>query len=261
MIKIMSYNVNGIRAAIQKGLVNFLSIHNPDILCVQEIKANEEDIDTKAFEELGYHCYFFSAQKKGYSGVGILSKTKPLEIIKGNEYQQSNDEGRVLMAVYKNMSVLSVYMPSGTTGDERQTYKYQWLDEFLSYIKKLESKYPKLVICGDYNICHQTIDIHDPKGNAKSSGFLPEERAWMDKFFNYGFVDSFRYKYPDLKDQYSWWSFRFNARSKNKGWRIDYISVTQNLSTLIKDAFILPEEKHSDHCPIGILIEKDSRQM
>ncbi|MGL6022873.1 MAG: exodeoxyribonuclease III [Chitinophagaceae bacterium] len=249
-MKIISYNVNGIRAAMQKGLVNFLSIHNPDVLCVQEIKANEEDIDTTAFEELGYHSYFFSAQKKGYSGVGILSKIKPLEIMKGNEYQQSNDEGRVLMAVYKNFSVLSVYMPSGTTGDLRQNYKYQWLDEFLLSIKKIEKKYPQLIICGDYNICHQAIDIHDPKNNAKSSGFLPKERAWIDKFLNSGFVDSFRYKYPNLENQYSWWSFRSNARLKNKGWRIDYISVTKNLSTYIKEASILFEEKHSDHCPI-----------
>jgi exodeoxyribonuclease-3 len=249
-MRIISYNVNGIRSAISKGFKEWLATNPADIICLQEIKANVEDIDTSIFEELGYDNYWYPAQKKGYSGVGILTKIKPDNIVYGNGIMQSDAEGRVLRADFGDITLLSTYFPSGSSGDERQTYKYQWLDEFYEYIKTLKKTRPKLIICGDYNICHQPIDIHNPVSNKNSSGFLPEERAWMDKFFELGFVDTFRRIHPTTAHAYSWWSFRFNARKQNKGWRIDYISVTQPIAASITDASIYPEIVHSDHCPV-----------
>jgi exodeoxyribonuclease-3 len=248
-MKIYSYNVNGIRAAIKKGLLDWIQETNPDILCFQELKANVEDIDKVAFEELGYHTYWFSAQKKGYSGVGVISRIKPLNVICGNDQEQGNFEGRTLQLEFENFYLVNTYFPSGSSGEERQTYKMKFLDEYIHWIKKLKSSYRNLIICGDYNICHKAIDIHDPIGNKKSSGFLPEEREWMDDFFMEGMIDSFRQINPH-PHQYSWWSARFNARANNKGWRIDYICVSESLKDKIRDVAILPDVKHSDHCPI-----------
>ncbi len=253
-IRIISYNINGIRAGIRKGFVEWLSTDPADIICLQEIKAQEADIDTSIFERQGYRIYIFPAERKGYSGVAILSKILPGNVEYGHNNKQSDFEGRVIRADYGDLSVISAYFPSGTTGDERQQYKYQWLDEFLAYLKKLRKSRPKLVVCGDYNIAHKEIDIHNPKSSSKASGFLPDERAWMDKFFNNGFQDGFRL-INQQTDQYTWWhQLRPSTRLQNKGWRIDYINVTDNLKDNVVDAKILPGVKHSDHCPVSLTL-------
>lgn len=250
-MKIYSYNVNGIRSAISKDWMEWLKDSNADVLCLQEIKAEAGNIqkDIEALEKMGYHSYWYSAQKKGYSGVAIISKEKPLHVEYGCGNEKFDFEGRIIRADYKEFSLISVYMPSGSSGDERQQVKYEFLDFFLKYIKELKVKFPKLVISGDYNICHKAIDIHNPKSNANSSGFLPEERAWMDSFVENGFIDSFRFFNAD-PHHYSWWSFRANSRAKNLGWRIDYQMATDNLKNNLVNASILPHIKHSDHCPI-----------
>lgn len=255
MLKIITYNVNGIRSALNKGFIDFLEAESPDIVCVQEIKANAGDFDEGQFKQLGYHCYWYSAGKKGYSGVGILSKIEPVHIVRGIGHDMFDNEGRVIRADYNGFSVMSCYFPSGTTGDIRQAVKYQFLDHFYDHIRdhRLSNKDSKLVICGDYNICHQAIDIHDPISNKHSSGFLPEERAWMDKWFETGMIDSFRLHNPQ-PHAYTWWSFRSAARSRNKGWRIDYISVTSNMRDAVESSGILDSYVHSDHCGSYITI-------
>jgi exodeoxyribonuclease-3 len=254
-MRIISYNVNGIRAAMNKGFIEWLKTEPADVICVQETKALKDNVDHQQFTKLGYHDYWFSAQKKGYSGVAVFTKTKPDNIVLGNGHGASDDEGRVIQLDFGDTRLINAYFPSGTSGDERQGFKYGWLDEFLSYLNKLKKKHPKLILCGDYNIAHHEIDIHDPKGNKKSSGFLPEERAWMDKFIASGWVDSFRVIHPE-PHRYSWWSQRFpSVRLQNKGWRIDYIAVTEPLRKNIQDAEIYPDIKHSDHCPVYLDIK------
>ena len=253
-MKIISYNINGIRAAIRKGLVEWIAENDFDILCFQETKAQPEQIDSEAFEKLGYHCYWHSAVKKGYSGVGIITKVKPDHVEIGSGMEQYDYEGRILRADYGELSVMSVYIPSGSSGDARQEVKMQFLTDFLNYCNELRKERPQLIISGDYNICHKPIDIHDPVRNKNTSGFKPEERAWMDDWFSSGFVDTFRQFVTD-PHHYSWWSYRANARNNNKGWRIDYHSATDNLKVRLKGATILPDVKHSDHCPI--LVELD----
>lgn len=254
-MKVISYNVNGIRSAMNKGLVTWLANELPDVFCLQEIKAHKDNVDYKQFESLGYETFWYPAQKKGYSGVAIFSKIKPDKVVYGNGYAQSDMEGRVIRADFGQVTVISAYFPSGTSGDERQTYKYQWLDEFFDYIEQLKAEGRALIVCGDYNICHKPIDIHNPVSNKNSSGFLPEERAWMDRWFGNQLVDTFRLHYPDLKDQYSWWSYRANARGNNKGWRIDYISVSQQLKDNVSAASIMADAVHSDHCPVAAIID------
>lgn len=254
-MRIISYNVNGIRAAIRKGFIDWLATDPADVLCLQEIKALKDDFDYCTIEDLGYHCYTYSAQKKGYSGVAILSRIEPKQIVYGSGRERSDEEGRVLRMDLEDRSIMSIYIPSGTSGDARQDYKYQWLGEFFEDIQELKKKQPNLIIGGDYNICHKPIDIHNPVGNKNSSGFLPEERAWMDQWFEHGFIDTFRH-FNSEPDHYSWWSYRANARANNKGWRIDYLSVTESLVPLLKRAAIYPEVKHSDHCPIYLELAK-----
>ncbi|HTO14609.1 MAG TPA: exodeoxyribonuclease III [Edaphocola sp.] len=254
-MKIISFNVNGIRSAMNKGFIEWLETEQPDFICLQEIKALKENVDVESIEALGYQTYWYSAQKKGYSGVAIFTKIEPLAVHYGNGFNQSDFEGRVLRLEYPNYSIISVYFPSGSSGDERQTYKYQWLEEFYQYIEALKKEGKSLIVCGDYNICHKAIDIHNPVSNKNSSGFLPDERAWMDKWFDNKLVDTFRLLYPEQRDQYSWWSFRGAARANNKGWRIDYISVTEDLKDKVKDATISPEIKMSDHCPVTTILE------
>jgi len=249
-LKIISYNVNGIRAAINKGFIDWLYETNVDVICIQEIKANKEQVQTNLLEKIGYHNYWFSAQKKGYSGVAIFSRIKPKKVIYGTKINHIDFEGRVIQVDYDNFSVISLYLPSGTNID-RLEYKFKFMKDFQKYIDDLKTKYPKLVICGDYNICHKEIDIHDPVRNKNVSGFLPEERRWLDKFINSGFIDSFRHLNLEPHN-YSWWSYRANSRVNNKGWRIDYALVTESLKKNIKNSFILNSVKHSDHCPIGI---------
>ena len=249
-MRIISYNVNGIRAAIKKGFFDWLKTDPADIICLQETKATQHDVDVKQLEALGYHHCWFSAQKKGYSGVAIFSKQKPTAVVLGHNNKQSDEEGRVIQADFGDIRIINAYFPSGTSGEERQEYKYQWLKEFEEYISNLHKEKSKLVLLGDYNIAHEEIDIHDPKGNKKSSGFLPEERKWMTDFLSNGWVDTFRHLHKD-PHCYSWWSQRFpSVRLNNKGWRIDYIAVTDNLKNSIKGAAIFPDVKHSDHCPV-----------
>lgn len=251
MMKIVSYNVNGIRAAIKKGLIDWLTEYPVDIFCVQETKANQEDVDLSLFTELGYHVSWYSAQKKGYSGVAIFSKTKPDKVSFGNGYTLSDFEGRVVRVDMGDLTIVNAYFPSGTSGDERQTYKYQWLDEMHLWLQELRKERPNIILAGDYNIAYRDIDIHDPKGNKKSSGFLPEEKQWMESFLEAGWVDSFRKINPTTVGAYSWWSQRFpSVRLQNKGWRIDYLCTTDAIADRISDASILPFIKHSDHCPI-----------
>ncbi|MEQ8688553.1 MAG: exodeoxyribonuclease III [Imperialibacter sp.] len=254
MTGVISYNVNGIRSAVSKGITQWLKEKDPQIVCFQELKAHKEQIPISLFENLGYHCYWFPAVKKGYSGVAILSKTKPKHVEYGSGIDQSDYEGRVIRADFRHYSVMSVYVPSGSSGDERQGYKMQWLGEFTDYIKKVKADHPKLIISGDYNICHKPIDIHDPVSNKKSSGFLPEEREWLTEFIDTGFVDSFR-QFNAAPHQYSWWTFRANARANNKGWRIDYHLATQEMAADLVHAEILPQVVHSDHCPVGLSIK------
>lgn len=249
-MKLLSYNVNGIRAALSKGFASWLKATEADVICIQEIKALESQIDTTVFDELGYHHYWFSAQKKGYSGVAILSKKKPTNIVYGSGIEHMDFEGRILRIDFDAVSIMSLYLPSGTN-TARLDYKFQFMDEFQAYINQLKVSHPNLIICGDYNICHQPIDIHDPIRNKNTSGFLPEERAWLDQFMKSGFIDSFRL-FNSEPHQYSWWSYRANARANNKGWRIDYALVSTPLKAQIERSFILPEAKHSDHCPVGL---------
>lgn len=252
-MKIISYNVNGIRAAVKKGLMDWLDAAAPDVLCLQETKAQPDQIDHELIKGSGYHGYYHSAQKKGYSGVAILTKQQPDHVEIGCGIDYIDFEGRIIRADYGDLSVMSVYIPSGTN-IERQGLKMQFLEDFQNYINELRKERPKLIVCGDYNICHKAIDIHDPIRNANSSGFLPEEREWVSGFIESGFIDSFRY-FNENPHHYSWWSYRANARNNNKGWRIDYNMVSQSLEDRLKRATILPEAKHSDHCPV--LVELD----
>lgn len=253
-MKIISYNVNGIRAAITKGFLDWLQHANPDVICLQEIKATEDQIPTDAITAAGYpYQYYFPAQKKGYSGVAILSKSKPDNVVYGTSIAHMDFEGRNLRADFGDLSIMSLYLPSGTNS-ERLDHKFKYMDDFQAYINTLKQTVPNLVIGGDYNICHQAIDIHDPIRNATVSGFLPEERAWLDAFMKSGFIDSFRH-FNKEPHQYSWWSYRANARNNNKGWRIDYNLVSESLRDRLQRAVILPEAKHSDHCPIVVEIE------
>lgn len=253
-MKIISYNVNGIRAALKKGFTDWLQSAAPDVLCIQETKAREEQLDLSLFEKAGYpYHYWFSAEKKGYSGVAILSKTQPDHVEYGTGIDYMDAEGRNLRADFNGVSVMSLYLPSGTN-IARLDHKLQYMADFQDYVDQLKQERPNLVISGDYNICHQAIDIHDPVRNANVSGFLPVEREWIDNFINRGFVDSFRH-FNQEPDQYSWWSYRANARVNNKGWRIDYNMVSQPLQENLKRAVILPEAKHSDHCPIMVELD------
>ena len=249
-MRIISYNVNGIRAAIKKGFIDWLKTDPADIVCVQETKAVQDDVDAKLFDALGYHQYWFSAQKKGYSGVAVFSKVKPDNVVFGNGMKAGDDEGRVIQLDFKDIRLINAYFPSGTSGDDRQGFKYEWLKELDKWLQKLKKKNPQLILCGDYNIAHEAIDIHDPKGNKNTSGFLPEERAWMTKFFESGWIDTFRVFHAE-PHRYSWWSQRFpSVRLNNKGWRIDYINTTEALRSQLIDAEIYPDVKHSDHCPV-----------
>lgn len=253
-MRIVSYNVNGIRAAMNKGLSDWLKACDPDVLCLQELKAQKDQINVAPFHEMGYHYYWHPAQKKGYSGVAILSKQKPDHVEIGSGMDSYDNEGRFIRADFGGLSVMSLYLPSGTSGDERQAFKMKCLADFETYITALKKQRPNLVICGDYNICHQPIDIHDPIRNKNSSGFLPEEREWIDKFIKGGFIDSFRH-FDQRPHQYTWWSLRAGSRAKNLGWRIDYQMVSESLKNNIRAAKILPEAKHSDHCPTLIEID------
>lgn len=250
-MKIITYNVNGIRAAIKKGFVDWLKVADPDIIGLQEIKSLENQIDTSMFKDLGYHVYWYPAVRKGYSGVAILSKSPANKITYGMGINDYDDEGRIIQADYKDFSFISAYFPSGTTGDIRQDFKYRFLDDIYHYAQDLLKNYPDLILSGDYNICHKAIDIHNPISNKNTSGFLPEERAWMDKLTSSGLDDSFRLLNKEAH-QYSWWSYRANARANNKGWRIDYHMTSPSISKQVKEVDLLQQVHHSDHCPVSL---------
>lgn len=253
-MKIISYNVNGIRAAVNKGFLDWLKTAQPDVICLQEIKAMKQQLDLSIFEQAGYpYHYWYSAEKKGYSGVAILSKVTPNKVVYGTGIDYMDKEGRNLRVDFDNFSVMSLYLPSGTN-IARLDHKLTYMADFQTYINALKKEIPNLIICGDYNICHKAIDIHDPIRNAKVSGFLPVEREWIGNFIDSGFIDSFRH-FNKEPHHYSWWSYRANARANNKGWRIDYNMVAEPLKEKLKRAVILPEAKHSDHCPILVEIE------
>lgn len=253
-MKIISYNVNGIRSAISKGLLEWMAAESPDVLCFQETKAQPDQIPLLEFEALGYRAYFHSAVKKGYSGVAIITRIQPDLVVHGMGIPEYDQEGRVIRADFGELSVLSVYHPSGTTGALRQAFKMQWLEDFLHFTLELRQTRPNLIIGGDFNISHKEIDIHDPIRNARSSGFLPEEREWVSRFLETGFIDTLRHfnKSPHL---YSWWSFRTNARSRNLGWRLDYNMATEKLAPFLKNAGIMDDAVHSDHCPVWVELD------
>jgi len=253
-MKFVSYNVNGIRAALNKGFTEWLKFTDADVIGLQEIKAMADQVDLSIFEDMGYHVHWHPAVKKGYSGVAILSKTKPDHVEYGMGLSVYDDEGRMIRADFGDLSFISAYFPSGTTGSIRQDFKYRFLDDVFGYTQDLVRERPKLIMSGDYNICHKAIDIHNPVSNKNTSGFLPEERAWMDKFTQSGFDDSFRLL-NDTPHQYTWWSYRAGARPKNLGWRIDYHMTTPVLKDKISRAVILKDAMHSDHCPIMLEID------
>ena len=250
-MKIISYNVNGIRAALSKNFKEWLHAENPDVLCLQETKAQPDQVDTMLFAEMGYTSYLHSAEKKGYSGVAILSKQAPDRVVVGMNNPIFDAEGRVIRADFGDLSILCVYIPSGSSGDERQAFKMQFLAAFGPFILELRKTRPNLVVCGDYNICHKPIDINHPERQNGVSGFLPEERAWLDQFELNGMVDSFR-EFDKSAEKYSWWSYRGGARYRNAGWRIDYHWVTESLHDKLKSAAILTDAVHSDHCPVAV---------
>lgn len=253
-MKIVSYNVNGIRAAINKGFIDWLTATDPDVICLQEIKALKEQLDLSLFEEAGYsYNYWYSAQKKGYSGVAILSKTEPDHIEYGTGIEYMDFEGRNIRADFGDISIMSMYLPSGTNL-ARLDFKLKYMDDFQKYINELKKDKPNIIVVGDYNICHEAIDIHDPVRNKNVSGFLPVEREWIGNFMESGFIDSFRH-FNKEPHNYSWWSYRANARNNNKGWRLDYGMVSKTLENRLKRAVILKEAKHSDHCPIIVEID------
>ncbi len=253
-MRIISYNVNGIRAAITKGFLNWIQQANPDVICLQEIKATPDQIPLIDVELSGFpYHYWFPAQKKGYSGVAILCKTKPNNVVFGTGIAHMDFEGRNLRVDFDDFSVMSLYLPSGTNSD-RLDHKFKYMDDFQHYVDELIKEVPNIIICGDYNICHEAIDIHDPIRNKTVSGFLPEERAWLDKFMKRGFIDTLRV-FNKEPNNYSWWSYRANARVNNKGWRIDYCLASEPLKNRLTRAVILPEAKHSDHCPVLVEID------
>ena len=251
MKKIVSYNINGIRASLRKGIDKWMLGYNPDIVCLQEIKANEQQFNVPLFNEIGYNCYLNPATKPGYSGVAILSKEKPLHVEYGCGIHEIDQEGRLIRLDFSNFSIMSVYFPSGSSGEIRQNFKIRFLDFFLQYIISLSKTVKKLIISGDFNICHKSIDIHNPTRNKNTSGFLPEERDWIDSLIELGFIDTFRY-FNIEPHNYSWWSYRANSRANNKGWRIDYNMVSKSIEESIVNASILSDVHHSDHCPIKL---------
>jgi exodeoxyribonuclease-3 len=253
-MRIVSYNLNGIRSAISKGFLDWLRQEQFDIVCVQETKARREDLPANTLEDLGYHVYWHPAVKKGYSGVAIFSKQPADRVVEGCNMEPYDHEGRVLRADFGGLTLLNCYFPSGTMGEVRQAFKMRFLEDFYQWVEQLRRERPCLIIVGDYNIAHQEMDIHDPKRNQRSTGFLPEERAWMSKWLSNGLVDAFRYKNPD-QVEYSWWSFRPGVRARNLGWRIDYQCLTEDLCPKIVHVAHLSDIVHSDHCPVLMEID------
>lgn len=247
-MRLISWNVNGIRACITKGFYDVLTDSQADIFCIQETKMQEGQIE---IDKHGYYIYMNSAKKKGYSGTLVFSKIEPLSYHYGINIAEHDQEGRVITLEYENFYLVNCYTPNSQNELKRLDYRMEWEDAFFKYLKALEEKKP-VILCGDLNVAHQEIDLKNPKTNRKNAGFSDEERAKMTRLLENGFVDTFRYLYPDLKEVYSWWSYRFNARKNNAGWRIDYFIVSDCLKEKIKDAYIYTDIVGSDHCPVGL---------
>lgn len=245
-MKLISWNVNGLRACMTKGFADFLAEANPDVICLQETKMQKEQAD---FAFPGYHEYWYSAEKKGYSGTAIFTRQEPLSVSYGLGIEEHDHEGRVITAEYADFYLVCVYVPNSKDGLLRLDYRMDWEDAFRAYVTRLDQIKP-VIICGDLNVAHKEIDLKNPKTNTRNAGFTIEERDKLSALLAAGFIDSFRHKYPDLKDAYSWWSYRFKAREKNSGWRIDYFLVSQKLEQRIAEAEILNQVFGSDHCPV-----------
>lgn len=252
-MKIVSWNVNGIRAIAGKGFLGFLSKESPDILCLQETKAHPEQLGEDLLAPKGYKTYWNHPERKGYAGVCVYTKTEPDSIEKDFGVKSFDTEGRMLMLEYKDFMLLNVYFPNGGSGPERLKYKLDFYDKFLKFADKVKNR--NIIICGDINTAHKAIDLARPKQNEMVSGFLPEERAWMDKLVSHGYVDTFR-RFHEEPEQYSWWDYKTRSRERNVGWRIDYFFVTEKFLPKVKDAFIMQEVTGSDHCPVGIEIKR-----
>jgi exodeoxyribonuclease-3 len=253
-MKILSWNVNGIRAADKKGFFNWFKNENPEILCLQEIKALPEQVPIYLRNIPNYNIFWNPAEKKGYSGVVTFSKEKPLGFKNGFGIQKFDSEGRIIITEYPEYTLFNIYFPNGKKNQERLDYKLDFYDTFLAYADNLKAKGKNIIVCGDFNTAHKEIDLSRPKENEKVSGFLPIERAWIDTFIDHGYVDTFRY-FNKEPDKYSWWDFKTKARERNVGWRIDYFFVNEEFISNVKNAFIMSDVIGSDHCPVGIEIE------
>ena len=254
-MKLISWNVNGLRAVITKGFKDFLGTANADIFCIQETKMQEDQIGKEIEDMLeGYNCYWNSAEKKGYSGTAVFSKIKPLNVTYGINMQEHDNEGRVITLEFNEFYLVNCYTPNSKRELERLDYRMKWEDDFRAYLLKLNVKKP-VILCGDLNVAHQEIDLKNPKTNRRNAGFTDEERSKMTDLLNSGFTDSFRYLYPDKTDMYTWWSYMFKAREKNAGWRIDYFIVSKSIEKNIKESCIYSDIMGSDHCPVGLDIE------
>jgi len=254
-LNIITYNVNGLRSALSKGLLDWVAQAQPDVLCLQEIKAGRDALNVAGFADLGYHIYLHPAEKPGYSGVATFSKVEPNHVAVGCGTTDYDSEGRVLRLDFDTFSVLNTYMPSGTSGPERQAFKVKWLHFFRRYVRELQAAgVPPLVIGGDFNCCQTDIDLHNPKTNQNSPGFTPEERQWFREFLADGFTDSFRHHHGDTAGHYSWWTYRAGARARNVGWRLDHLLVDKQLEPRIQEAGLLPDVVHSDHCPAYVVL-------
>ena len=250
-MKLISWNINGIRAAYKKGILNWFSKEQPDILCIQETKAMKEQLPDDLINVNGYNSFFSSAEKKGYSGTATYTKFKPAKVLNGIGIKKFDSEGRFLVTEFDEFVLFNIYFPNGKARAERLQYKMDFYEVFLKHLKKLLKQGKKIVICGDVNTAHKEIDLARPKPNEKVSGFLPEERAWIDKLLEAGFIDTLRV-FNQKPGQYTWWDMMTRARDRNVGWRIDYFFISDNLKDNLKNAFILPEVMGSDHCPVGI---------
>jgi len=253
-MKVLSWNVNGLRAAYRKGLLEWFEEEKPDMLCLQEVRALEEQLPSELREIEGYHAYFCPAEKKGYSGVAIYSKMKPQSVKNGFGIERFDSEGRTIIADYGDFALFSVYFPNGTSSDERLQYKLEFYDALLDYVKDMNKEGKRVIICGDVNAAHKEIDLAQPEEKKTVSGFLPEERAWIDRLLNAGYIDTFR-MFNQEPGHYTWWKFGQNTRKRNLGWRLDYFFVCEELRDSVKSAFILSDVMGSDHCPVGIVLD------
>lgn len=254
-MKIVSWNVNGIRACYKKGLTDFVQDYKPDILCLQETKAHIEQVEEPA-KLLGYkHSYWSSAVRKGYSGVATFTNQEPLKVEKGIGHEHYDSEGRIVITQFKAFNLYNIYFPNGGSGEERHNFKQQFLKDLNKHLVAELKRGKPLIVVGDYNVAHAEIDVYDPIRLSKESGFLPEEREWMTRFLEMGFVDTFRHFHPQVKEKYSWWSYRELARITNRGWRIDSICVSKDLVKYLKSADILDSVEGSDHCPVVIELD------